>query len=493
MRKLLAAMILCLMLLPAALAEEELFNEISGLWYWDEESPAAPLGDGVYFHVDGSCVLYDAPPSDHPDQPVTMTVRAQGTWTLLDDTLLVAAGDEVHILPVKTVTTWDPEYIDGMQLGEGVYLNYAMRNMTPPMESLVPPAILRDIHAWYGSPLIEDYKELPDIGGAPMGFLLLQREGVRELWLYRFTEKGWRMDNVHSGGIPQCQQPDVWLSVSKEGGAYSGLWYDENHHDYTYPDGPTIGVWTSNGETIEERVEYVWHDNGFRLVHYGHNPVCQIDVVDGDLLVFYNISDPEIDLVRYSFDQQLWAVDFYDLPRRAGEVRIMGEDEPSLPEPIRPAIMDRQSFLTKQDVALKEGRYPVYIGPGTSYGRAGNGKALVSTNGWVQVFGEYNGWLLIHYAVSAEQYRFGWITADALAKGETIAPLSFVFRDLVSTGVEVTLTDDPLNSRNPLASLSLDADIEYLAQLGEGYSYVRVVVDGKTWMGFIPSWPLGHG
>lgn len=492
MRKWLAALFLMCMTAFPALAEEALFNELCRLWYWDGESPAAPLGDAVYLHADGSCVLYDAPESDLPDQPVTMTVRAQGTWTLLEDTLLVAAGDEMHILPVKAVTTWDPEYIDGMQLGEGVYLNYAMRNLTPPTESLVPPEILRDIRAWYGSPVIEDYKELPDIGGKPMGFLLVQHEGTRELWLYRFTEKGWRMENVHSNGIPQARLADVWLSVNRKGGAFSGLWYDESQYDYVYPDGPTFGVWTSNGETIEERVEYVWHDNAFRLVHYGDNPVCQIDVA-GDTLIFYNISDPEIDVVRYSFNRQLWAVDFYTLPRRAQEVRITGDAEPPLPPSDRPPIMDKQRFLTAQDVTLKDGRYPVYIGPGKSYGRAANGKAAVSTNGWVQVFGEYEGWLLIHYAVSDEQYRFGWITADALAKGETIAPLTFVLRDIVGTEVDVSLTDDPLNSRTPLATITPYAEIEYLAQLGEDYSYVRVVVEGRTWYGFIPSWPLGHG
>ncbi|MDO5023061.1 MAG: hypothetical protein Q4E07_07000, partial [Eubacteriales bacterium] len=38
-------------------------------------------------------------------------------------------------------------------------------------------------------------------------------------------------------------------------------------------------------------------------------------------------------------------------------------------------------------------KYPVYQGPGEEYARSGNGKASVSTNDWVQVFGEENGWL----------------------------------------------------------------------------------------------------
>ena len=76
------------------------------------------------------------------------------------------------------------------------------------------------------------------------------------------------------------------------------------------------------------------------------------------------------------------------------------------------------------------------------------------------------------------------------AKG---APLPFVFGDIVSGDKGLPLTDDPLNSRIPLVTLPLSADIEYLAQLGEDFSYVRVENGGRTWWGFVYTWPLGHG
>lgn len=496
MRKWLAALFVCLMMIPAVLAEGDLFADICGMWYWDAASPATPLGDGVYFHVDGTCQLFDAAEADPSDQTNMMTVRAEGTWTALGDTLLVAVEDDTHVLLARVITSPDPAYIDGVQIGEGTYLNFTGGDVEVPVERVIPQEIFSDIHAWYGAPVIEDYRELPDIDGVPMGFLLVQHEGERELWLYRFTERGWRMDNVNSGGIPQIDLPYVRLGVSRGGGSYEtrgSLWYDPETHDFAYPTGPRIGVYTSNGETLEERVEYVWQDMAFRLTHYGDNPVCQIDVVEGDLLVFYNISDPGITSARYSFDQTIGGVDFYDLPRRAEDVRITGLDEPSIPADIKPPIMDRQSFLAVQDVKLKPGKYPVYMGPGEEFGRAANGKAAVSTNSWVQVFGEYDDWLLIHYAVSAEQYRFGWIRDDALARAQPIAVLPLVFGDIVN-GEDMTLTDDPLNSRTPTVTLPEKwHDLEYLAQLGESYSLVRTVVDGKTWWGFIPSWSLGHG
>ncbi|MFQ9446546.1 MAG: hypothetical protein ACLR4A_03510 [Christensenellales bacterium] len=59
----------------------------------------------------------------------------------------------------------------------------------------------------------------------------------------------------------------------------------------------------------------------------------------------------------------------------------------------------------------------VYLGPGNNYPRAGKGKATVSTNDWVQVFGQYKGWLLIQYHIDVNQYRIGWINDDVLPAG----------------------------------------------------------------------------
>lgn len=50
-------------------------------------------------------------------------------------------------------------------------------------------------------------------------------------------------------------------------------------------------------------------------------------------------------------------------------------------------------------VAMKRGTYPVYSGPGKKYYREANGKAQVSANDWVQVFGREGKWALIQYRV----------------------------------------------------------------------------------------------
>ena len=353
------------------------------------------------------------------------------------------------------------------------------------------------LRSWHAVDAVEDYAELADVGGAPMRFVLFRSEGTRWLGIFYPDAAGsWRTWNTFSAPIPQGEWPQVWLSVEEAGcGSYEeagSLWYQEGQFDYVYPDGPKVGVWTSNGETYEERVVFVWEGDTFCLHHYGDNPGRQIDLAGYDL-VFYNIGSGYEGRAFCPFSRSVYDVDFYALPRRISDVRIMGEEEPPLPESIRPELMDAQGFLVKQEVRLKEGRYAVYMGPGKEYGRAANGKAAVSTNGWVQVFGKYDGWLLVHYAVSAEQYRFGWITADALAKGEEIVTLPLVSGDFTTSDWDEPLTDDPLNSHNPLVVIPEGAGIEYLAQFGEGYSYVRVQLDGRTWWGFVSTWPLGHG
>ena len=476
--------------------EAELFTEAAGFWVWRTDSPKTALGDGVYLHVDGTCALYDVSAYDEydPDLITGLTFREGGRWSVQGDTLLVAVGDTVHTLPAQYMVWPAWEWHDGLRIADGAYRQTTPGGMKIPVESVMPEDVLEYIRAFHPKAVIEDYAELPNTPGGPMALVLHRDASRRQLNIFQWADGKWNDVEDVVKGVPQIDLPDVWLSASKGGGTYSELWYDEALYDAAYPDGPGFGVWTSNGETYEEGVEYVWEDGGFKLIYYGDNPVRMIDVV-GDLLVFYNISDPGITSVPYSFNRELDAVDFYALPRRETDVRFWGEAEPALPTGhIRKPFDPGENYLAQQDVKLRANqKYPVYMGPGKQYGRAANGKAVVSTKGWVQVLGEYDGWLLIHYAISDKQYRFGWITVGALAKGETAEALPFVFGDYMVANPEVALTDDPLNSRTVLCMLPNGITVERLARLGDAYSLVRVTVDGKVRWGFVPSWVLGHG
>jgi hypothetical protein len=68
--------------------------------------------------------------------------------------------------------------------------------------------------------------------------------------------------------------------------------------------------------------------------------------------------------------------------------------------------------LEAENIKLTGGKkYSVYSGPSENYLRGGNGKAAVSTNDWIQVFGKENGWILIQYDISSDHMRFGYIGA----------------------------------------------------------------------------------
>lgn len=494
MKRFLAALFLCLACCLPALAEDDLFDRAAGLWVWDPESGDAPLGGGVYFRVDGSALLYDAAEITPQDGVRRLTLRNEGTWEVSGDTLLLIADERVQTFTVER-HEWNEEgdwpygytglLVNGYD-GQGVYMSGDIDYLGINVESVIPEGVRTFIRAFHPDDVFEDYAELANVPGGPMAFALIHDGERRMLQGLRWTGSKWETVLDVVLGIPQLQSARASVSTGLGGGRYSGLWESEAYN-HLYPDGPVLGVWTDNGEYEEEGVTYVFTDGDFHLVQYRFSPNCQVDIV-GDELVFFNISWGLEGRARADIPTRITSVNFYSLPKHVQDVRISGTDEPALP------ISDEPNALVKQNVTLRKNqKYPVYMGPGKRYGRLADGKAMVSTNGWVQVFGEYDEYLLIQYAVSADRYRFGWITDDALPKGATVPELPFVFGDFVTTEAGLDLTDDPLNSHTPLLTFEEWDAMERLAYLGDGYAYVRVTRNGKTWWGFVYAWPLGHG
>lgn len=143
-----------------------------------------------------------------------------------------------------------------------------------------------------------------------------------------------------------------------------------------------------------------------------------------------------------------------------------------------------RSDLTAEKVRFTGGRkYAVYTGPGKGYVRSGNGKGAVSTNDWIQVFGEENGWIMIQYDISSDHYRIGWIEAAALPKNAYVKRLDFE-PEQAQVCAATDLTDDPLNSRTALKRLDGGTEAAWLATMGE-WAYVEVT-DGARMRGFVP-------
>ena len=172
-------------------------------------------------------------------------------------------------------------------------------------------------------------------------------------------------------------------------------------------------------------------------------------------------------------------------------------EEPELPEELPHKLKEPEQEPTElvgTTEKWKNGKvYPVYYGPAKAYGRGAKGKASVSTNDVLTVYGRYKGCLLVSYEVSKNKIRFGWILpADLSSKtidkygelefskdGDNIDYFCGVLRQAAD------LTDDPVRSRDAITHMPAGNSVHVLAGYGDWY-YVEGFVDGKLAMGFVP-------
>lgn len=163
-------------------------------------------------------------------------------------------------------------------------------------------------------------------------------------------------------------------------------------------------------------------------------------------------------------------------------------------------------FEQPQSVRLRAGgRYPVYSGPGKRYVRGAQGRAQVSTNGAVQVYGLDRGMLLISFEVAPGHERFGYIDAAALRAGETVPALDWggsgiddsyfsCYPDMPVRDTDgaycyiidfCSLTDDPRYSKSPLCELEPGMEGRHLRYVPAwGMEYIEV--PALKVRGFVP-------
>ena len=132
-----------------------------------------------------------------------------------------------------------------------------------------------------------------------------------------------------------------------------------------------------------------------------------------------------------------------------------------------------------QDVSFKAGeKYAVYSAPDENSLRGAGGKAAVSTDGAVRVYGWENGWLLIEYPIDAAHDRIGYIQPGAFSG--TAEALRFSDMEAVAKA-DLTVTDDPLGAGAKLASLRAGQSVRWLGTLGS-WAYIA----WEKGRGFVP-------
>ena len=69
-------------------------------------------------------------------------------------------------------------------------------------------------------------------------------------------------------------------------------------------------------------------------------------------------------------------------------------------------------------------RDSVYAAPDSKSLRGAKGRARVSTNGWIQVFGSEGDWILVQYDITDTHNRIGYIEKDARPDGTVVPELN---------------------------------------------------------------------
>ena len=326
----------------------------------------------------------------------------------------------------------------------------------------------------------EDYCEVRGTSKGDYGFALVHRKNERILVGYHKADGEMKYWLKNAGAVPQGKE-EAWFDVGTAGWIDETDWIGNFTGRQVYDDGLCFSVTQldESGESYEKMVVYRWENGMFRLSSYHKTEGSGIRVSD-DKLDFIDWSNCVYrGAVQGTVQRDIRYVSFNALPTWIDDAKAKLTVAPNL----------KDGAFTAQKVKFTGGqKYPVYTGPGEDYVRSGNGKGLVSTNGWIEVYGQKDGYILIQYSIDSSHYRFGWIDRNALPEGTSVPAMDFagISADTFSEITQDTfLTDDPLFSQNKLCSLKAGQTVSWLAVLNKDWAYVLVNVNGKMMCGFV--------
>lgn len=343
-----------------------------------------------------------------------------------------------------------------------------------------PQEVLEHIQSRWADYELEDYCEVQGTSKGDYGFALLHKQNERILVGYHRVNGEMKYWLKNAGAVPQGKE-EAWFDVGTAGWIDETDWIGNFTGKQVYDDGLCFSVTQldESGESYEKMVVYRWENGMFRLSSYHKTEGSGIRVSD-DKLDFIDWSNVVYrGAVQGAVQRDIRYVSFNALPTWIDDAKAKLTVAPNL----------KDGAFTAQKVKFTGGqKYPVYTGPGEDYVRSGNGKGLVSTNGWIEVYGQKDGYILIQYSIDSSHYRFGWIDRNAMPKGTSVPAMDFagISADTLSEITQDTfLTDDPLFSQNKLCSLKAGQTVSWLAVLNDDWAYVLVNVNGKMMCGFV--------
>lgn len=177
------------------------------------------------------------------------------------------------------------------------------------------------------------------------------------------------------------------------------------------------------------------------------------------------------------YDNRFAAFSWHSFPGSVSEARQKLSNPPELPS----------DFYSPVKLTLRANeQYDVFSAPGRDSLRAAGGKAVMSTNDWVQVFGQEDGWVLVQYDISSEQMRFGYVDASVLPRDRQIAALEWYDLPPQTLVNDANVTDDPLQSNTVLCRLQAGDYVQVLSSFGSWYYIEATDGYGRTLRGFVP-------
>lgn len=297
------------------------------------------------------------------------------------------------------------------------------------------------------------------------GFALLQwSECYYDIGMFRLTDGQWRFVTNNPDVIP------------------------DSHLPVSIVDG-TEQLVTLRIVIGDERIP--WLEMNFTPDSQGRWYLMNMICSDPDLDMNYEVDTQQAYLWRddewADFDQEPWWLDTFVF----GEPPWEGEEAGRYA--YGPPIL---MTLGGEEVTFPRGeKYAIYQGPGKEYGRAGNGKACVSTNGPIVCYGAWKDGVLVRYDVNAAKSRYGWVLLSDLPDSVTEQVSTLPFNAHGRNGNQyhygviardTELTDDPSGSRAAVGSLPAGTSVHCLARDEYGWVYVEGYAGESLLMGFVP-------
>lgn len=240
---------------------------------------------------------------------------------------------------------------------------------------------------------------------------------------------------------------------------------------------PAFQSWyVLNDELMDKSCIWEYDGSTWQLTSASFFEPMRSVVVRPNKLTYYQDEGARVTSVRGRQQTNLRYFSMHAFPDTLEEARALLSNPPAIPA----------GQLSAKEVKFTGGkRYKVYQGPGEEYGQAGNGKAIVSTNDWIQVFGRMDDWVLIQYDVTSEKMRIGWMEASVLPRNADVPELTFAPTPAV-LAASAALTDDPLFSQSAITTLPQGTEVTWLASMG-AWAYVAIETDTVMLYGFVPS------